>query len=197
MSTLHNYTFGISYGVNELPVGIINLFTPLVEEPSRRVEFVSEIITGGLRGRINLNDFDLGKYENGIRKKCYLADLTKGKKTIALETGRMTESTEVSYGLVMSEDKVNNRLVQKMKDAYEELQDEDELHYAIQTITALNDSFQIDDGVDMLCALKNAIRGIPSAIAVLKDLCNRYEVVADLIQTILSSGKTYSEMFEV
>ena len=57
---LRSYSFGTYMGVNELPVNILNLFLPLVTQPNKQIECVSEVVSAGLQGRIDFSkEFNL------------------------------------------------------------------------------------------------------------------------------------------
>lgn len=85
--------------------------------------------------------------------------------------------------------------IDEMKDAFEELLNEEELDYAVSAIKSLNDKVIVEYGVDLIYAVRQAIRGFPQAIGVVKDLCLECKYISDLVEIVLSSGKEFNVLF--
>ena len=51
---LRSFSFGLIYGVNELPENVINLFSELLQHPEINIEHASEIVEAGLKGNIGV-----------------------------------------------------------------------------------------------------------------------------------------------
>lgn len=198
MSVLRSYSFGSICGVNELPKEVLNLFVGLVEHPEKKIEFASEIVSAGLQGRINFDStFNIDAYEAAIRKNQKLGVENKKKKEVFLDFGGNSSDDydEVARQGGMKEDQVATKAVEKMEDAYEELLLEDELQYAVKTIRGLQPVLLANEKVDFLYTVRQALRGMPESRDILKRLCDEYEVVAEQIQVILGSGKSFDEIF--
>jgi hypothetical protein len=43
--------------------------------------------------------------------------------------------------------------------------------------------------------MKQALKGIPESVKILQNVCNEYEVLAEQVRTVLSSGYTFEEIF--
>ena len=70
MSLLHSYSFGTAFGQDGLSSDVLGLFTELVDNPNKKIEFASEIIDAGMTGAINFRrPFSIDAYEAGIRKR--------------------------------------------------------------------------------------------------------------------------------
>lgn len=193
---LRSYSYGTFCGHNELPDEILNLFTDLVENPEKKIEFASEIISNGLQGRINFNsDFNIDAYEATIRKNNRLTKESKKKKEVFLD---MNDSSD-DFDEVASKGGIKvNRFMPaslQLQDAFEQVLLDDELQYAISTIKELDDMLQVEENVFILKVIRQAIRGIPDSVKILRRICDEYEVVAEQIKVILSSGKSFDELF--
>ena len=182
-----------NYGDSEIPENVLNLFSSLVNEPTKKVEYASEIIERGLAGGIALNGtFDIDAYECAIRKNIYLGKEQKKKKEFYFDDCSDDDFDDVaSSGGI----KIERYKASEIQDAFELLLDDDELNYAIDTIKALDLDLQEEENIFIIKVLEQALKGIPLAVSKIKEVCNRYKVVSEQIEIILSSGKTFEEMF--
>ena len=146
MSLLKSYSFGSMYGVTELPTEVLNLFTGLVYNPEKKIEFASEIISAGLQGRIDFeSEFNIEAYEAAIHKNLKLGKESKRKKEMFLDFSDNSDDWEetVRSGGIKA-DSISASAVDKMEDAFEELLMEDELKYAVDTIKSLQPMFRMN-----------------------------------------------------
>lgn len=194
---LRSYSYGTCMGVNELPVEVLNLFLPLVEEPNKKIEFASEIISAGLQGRIDFSrGFNLDAYEATIRKNQHLLKESERKKKSYIDfSGASDDFDEVASKGGIKVEFESLETIEEMKDAFEEVLMNEELEYAVSTIKSLNDSFIADYGTDLIFTLKNAVRGIPQAVTEIKNICTEFSVVSELIETILTSKREVEVLF--
>lgn len=201
---LQSLSFGLCNGVSELPENVLSLFTECVEDPTRKIEFASEIVTAGLEGRIyNTENFSIGAYEAGIRKYEHLKKEDRKKKFVSLDISDDMDSDGDSHN------EINNSYASKqiydrdMRDVYEEIIESDAVEDAVRRIKALNEDFILDDQLDLICTLTQATSGEQSdpcvirATEVLQKFCEKYTNVAEYIFTILSSGRGIGELFGV
>lgn len=197
MSLMRSYSYGIFRGMDEIPEDVLKLFSSLCEHPEKKIEYASEIISAGLAGKINLNsEFYLDAYEARIRKNLFLGKENKRKKEVFLDFKDSSDDYEdIARNGGITEDKATFNAVSKMEDAYEQLLNEDELRYAIETIKGLRKDFLVEERMDIIITLKQALTGIPESINKLKEVCNNYSVVGEQIKIILSSGYTFEELF--
>lgn len=194
---LRSFGFGTFMGVSELPVEVLNLFIPLTENPDKRIEFASEIISAGLNGKIDFTkDFNLDAYEATIKKnQRLLKENEKKKKSYIDFNGGSDDFEEVACSGGIKADFVQLDSIEEMKDAFEEVLANEELEYAVTTIKSLNAEFISDYGTDLIFALKKAVQGIPQAVEELKSICAEFSLVAELIETILSSKQEVEVLF--
>lgn len=197
MSLLRSYSFGQMNGVNELPEEILRLFTDLVEIPEKQIEFASEIISAAMQGNIDLeHEFNIDAYESAIRKNIRLGKEAKRKKEVFLDYTDSSDSwEETAQAGGIKADVATLQAVNKMEDAYEQIMLEDELQYAVETIKSLQPMLLIEARIDFLHTMKQALKGIPESVKILQNVCNEYEVLAEQVRTVLSSGYTFEEIF--
>lgn len=198
MALLHSFGFGTVMGYDELPTEVLELFLSLSDNPDKKIEYASEIIYAGLKGRINFGQpFNIDAYEATIRKNSELSKNNKRRKEIYLEfldtSSGDVESVYRGGGIVA--DVAVTHAAEKIEDAYEQVLMEDELRYAVESIKSLYPLLLSEARVDILHTIKQALKGLPESIKILKSVCNEYEVVAEQIQIILSSGYSFNEIF--
>lgn len=197
MSLIKSYSFGHICGVTELPTNVLNLFVGLSYNPEKKIEYASEIISAGLQGNIDFgHEFNIDAYESAIRKNQRLSKESKRKKEVFLDFSDSNDDwdeTQAAGGIKV--DVASTQAVNKMEDAYEQLLLEDELKYAVDTIKSLQPMLLVEAKMDFLYTMKQALKGIPESIALLKDVCKDFEVVAEQVKVILSSGYTFEEIF--
>lgn len=194
---LMSFSYGNFLGVNELPDEILGLFVSLVDNPNKKLEFTSEIVFNGLQGRIDLSrEFNIDAYETTIRKNQVLGKEGKKKKELYIDmSGSSDDWDEVTCSGGIKLDQVNDRVVDKIQDAYEQLLLDDELQYAVDTIKALNDDLMLEESIDLIYALKQSVKGIPEAIKSVKEVCENNGLVSELVMTVLNSGYEVSQIF--
>ena len=197
---LRSFSFGSYMGVDELPAEILELFNSLIECPDKKIEFASEIIQAALQGKIKLDgSFNIDAYEAAIKKNNFLVKDGERKKKLHLDDGSFDDDfTETMYnGCVKTEYLSYDYMscTDEMKDAFEELLNGEELDYAVSAIKSLNDKVMIEYGVDLIYAVRQAIRGFPQAIGVVKNLCLECKYISDLVEIVLSSDKEFNVLF--
>ena len=195
MSTLGCFGFGTAFGVSEIPDDVLYLFKDLVINPEKKIEFASEIVVSGLQGRINLKkDFNIDAFEYAIKHNTYLNIERKKKKEsyINFDSEDWDESA-IRGGIQDSQ--LNSKAVEKMADAFEELIMDDSLRYAVETIKSLNNDLIVEENINFIEVLKQAVDFVPSAVEMVKYICDKYKVISDMAYEILNSGKPIDELF--
>lgn len=184
---------------SEVSDGVLNLFKVLVDEPTKEINYSSEIIEAGLKGRIALNsEFNIDAYMNAIESNKKMRKFNNGKKIRSLNTvGQRTEDSPTWSSEVFGEDlpKLSNSSLSQVVDAYEQLLNEDELKFAIESINMLQEDFILEEKVDLLGLVKSALGGIPSSIKHLKELCEEHTILGENIKIVLESGREFNELF--
>ena len=197
MSCLNSLSFGVAHGYNEIPAEVLGLFSDLVTNGEKRIEFAAEIVLNGLQGRIDLNkSFNIEAYEATIRKNQKLSKEASRKTQVYIDFNSDSDFDAVAKSGGIREDDIakSSSTVRAMRDAFEEYVDDESLAYAISSIKALNEELLIEERVDLIGAIKQAYRGIPSDISAVKSICENYSVVSDLVFEILNSGKDLEEL---
>ena len=197
MSLLRSYSFGHVYGVSELPDDVLNLFVSLANNPSKKIEHASEIISAGLQNNINFNkEFNIDAYEATIRKNERLGKENKRKKEVFIDYSDAAddwEETSKSGGIKADIASVRNAM--RMQDAYEDLIQEDTLRYAVDTIKSLRQELLIEAKIDIIKTIQQALKCIPESVQALKDVCRDYSIVAEQVEVVLSSGLEFDVLF--
>lgn len=197
---LRSFSFGSYMGVNGLPVEVLDLFGDLADYPEKRIEFASEIIQAALQGRIQLNgSFNIDAYETAIRRNNFLIKIGEKKKKLYLDGGSFDDDfTEVTHnGCVKTEYLTQDYMscTSEVKDVFEDLLDEAELSYAVSVIKKINNKIIAKYGVDLIRALRQAIKGFPQSIEAVRNLCLSCKYISDLVEVVLSSDKEFDVLF--
>ena len=195
MSTLGCFGFGTAFGVSEIPEDVLYLFKDLVVNPDKKIEFASEIVVSGLQGHINLNkDFNIDAFEYAIKHNTFLNKERKKKKESYIEFDSEDWEDSATHGGIQ-ESQINGKAVQKMADAFEEIIADDSLRYAVETIKSLNNDLIVEENIDFIEVLKQAVDFVPSAVEMVKYICDKYKVISDIAYEILNSGRPIDELF--
>lgn len=178
----------VSFG-NEVDSKVWDLFKD-ANEIGSRLDYTLEIIDAALTGNIDFNrEFELEKYINSIRRTRRLEALREAKKTVHI-TEDSYDDEETSG---VSSDRVSYFV--DGTDEYAILEDSFELQYAIDKFNSLQDYFMVNARCDVKYAVRQALKGIPDSIELLKNLCSDYPVAGELLRIILGSGYKYEEIF--
>ena len=196
-STLKSFSFGSYLGVDELPDEVLMLFIELLEKPGKSIEYVEEIINAALMGRIDFTKpFKIDAYEYKIRSTAHINSEKERKRKTFIDFSSNDTEREVSMrngGVTI--DSVSTSAIEDLKDAYDEVLDNIELQEAVSSIKALNDTFRVDFGVNLIKLLKKALSGYPQAVGRLKEVCNEFKQVSEWVQVILKSGHPVESLF--
>lgn len=196
-STLKSCSFGSYKGKDGIPEEVLRLLSSL--KPEMGVEYVQEIIDAGLDGRINLDgNFNLGGYVYAIKRNGQLSE----RKEMAREShinfssdgDTRSGETRQEAGMVDA-NVVAYKMYTQMNDSFENLVEDADLRYAIETIKSINEELVITYDVDLIVLLKKAASGVPQAVAKLKQLCDDFALVREQVKIVLSSGKPIEECF--
>ena len=193
--SLRSLSFHQFCGVDELPMNVLNLFSPLSQTPEKKLEYAYEIVVGGLKGKINLSSgFNLDGYETAVRKNYSMAlENTKKRNTFIVAEDDGYEDFLKIGGTTL--DLASVRMVSKMEDEYAKLLDSDELTHAVETIKALYEEYIKSEGVDLIACMKAALGGIPDAVAKIREMCLENSLVAEYVKVILECKTPVEELF--
>lgn len=154
-------------------------------EMGTRLDYTLEIFDAAVEGDIDLTrEFKLEEYINKINHTRMLESLREAKRTVPVKEDSDDDGEEsgVAYPADAS-------------DAYGELLDDCELQYAVEKLNVLNAYYMAEALCDVRGAVRQALKGIPQSIQIVKDLCGEYPVLADLLKIILGSGHPYESLF--
>ena len=158
-----------------------------VDEP---FEYVLEIVDAAASGRINLDDFNLSAYNKTIKKNENKANNRSKNKLFHIVEDIEDASVE-PYGVpeaVVS-------LYAEQTDEFEKFENAEEVEYAVQEIRQHSSSVFCNYRIDVLHCIKQALKGLPDSIKLLKGLANDEPFIGNLIKIILESEQPFSELF--
>jgi len=184
---LRSYSYGTFMGVSELPPDVLNLFKSLVDENGKKISYASEIVFAALAGNIKLDDsFNIDAYISTIRKNERLCIDKKRiyESSYTLNSGCDEDGVlDLGYCSQHSTDSISD------SDDYTKIEDDEFLQYSVSMLKEINKDFISDYGIDLIFCIKRALGGIPSALATLKDVCNNFDNIKDMIHALLTSEK--------
>ena len=194
---LRSFSFGQFYGVDAIPEQVLGLFSSLVENKNKRIEYASEIMDAGLQGRINLNkEFNIDGYEATITMYNNRNKEKKRKKETYINFNTDSEDWEnVSRSGGITEDVVSYQEAQKMQSEYDKLILDDSLRFAVETIKNLQPILFAEAKVDFIKVIKNALACVPGSVETVKKICNDYPILGEQVSEILSSGVSFKALF--
>lgn len=185
MSLLRSYSF-----CEEIPDEIWELFKD-AKDLGTKWDYTLEILNAAQEGRIDFQkEFNLGGY---IQKIESIQRMKSGKrakrwKSICSDFDEWNEDSHF-----VSEDIVSQYAEQV--DTYKEVENEDELKYAVDEINKLSRKILIEHRLDIYKCMEQGARGIPETIELLKDLVSKDAHVGEILKIILSSGYKLKELF--
>lgn len=183
---MRSYSYGTFMGVSELPPEVLNLFKSLVEEDGKKISYASEIIFAALAGNIKLDDsFNIDAYISTIRKNERLCTDKKSmyESSYALSSNCDDELLDLDYCSMHNTSNTDDL------DEYTKFEDKEFFQYSVSKLKELNKDFISDYGIDLIFCIKRAVGGIPSALDALKDVCNNFDNVKDMVYALLTSEK--------
>lgn len=181
---------------------IWGLFVAMMENPTKNIEYIWEIFESAKAGRINLDrPFNLAKYDAIIRRNGKLntyRDMKEfGLKYIDFSRESLDrQDSKANGGITVDVVSYQASVISDTVDDFEKLFIDDELKDAVGYVNALNESFIVDEGIDVIFLLKKALDGIPDAVAKLRTLCEDFPLIGENIKIIISSGQEVATLFK-
>lgn len=167
----------------ECPTKVWELFEK-ANELGTKLDYTLEIIEAAMQGRIDLEkDFKLKEYVASIDRTRRLEGLREAKRAVHVTD---VSDDEDSSGVPYPADD---------RDDYEELENKFELQQAVDRFNEMQNYFLVNAKCDSKLAVRQALRGIPESIGLVKNLCDEYPIAADLLKIILGSGYSYEQIF--
>ncbi|MDE5909312.1 MAG: hypothetical protein K2H52_11315 [Lachnospiraceae bacterium] len=161
-----------------------------------------EVIEAAKRGKIDLNKVEaveMSEKNNtdvAFNLQAYNCAVHKNRAKLShSETGRMLHISEVDRGTVepygVPESVVTEYAGQA--DEYEKLVDRYEFQYAVSVINGIENMLLTEHSMNFWCCMRQALRGIPGAVAAMKRLVQEEPDIGELVWIILSSGMDVAE----
>lgn len=169
--------------------GIWGLFEEW-EKVSEPFAYSLEVIDAAASGRIDMEHFNLDAYNKTIRKNENKVENRRKNKVLHIMYD-VSETVTEPYGV--PESVVTEYAGQE--DEYEKLEDEDEVLYAVREIRELDGVFRCEYRVDILHCIRQALKGLPESVRLLKKLVASDPFIGELIKIILESGQPFAELF--
>lgn len=172
------------------------------ENMGKNIDCSLEVIEAAKRGKIDLDKVEevaMSEKNNtdvAFNLQAYNCAVHKNRaKLTHSETGRMLHISEVDRGTVepygVPESVVTEYAGQA--DEYEKLVDRYEFQYAISVINGMEDMLLREYFIDFWQCMRQALKGIPSAVAVLRRVAEEEPDIREMLRIILSSGMDVAE----
>lgn len=185
MSLLRSYSF-----YEEVPYTVWKLFED-AGMLGTKLDYILEIIEEAQNGNIDFNkEFNLGGYINTIKWNQERESYRHGKKIKSICSDFDEWEEDCNF---ITEDIVSTYATRI--DAYRELEDDDEIKYAVKEIKRLSRQILIEHSICIYRCTYMALKGMPDSVMILKDLVSKDTHVGDLLKIILSSGYKLEELF--
>lgn len=170
-----------------------NLFKEMTDAPENTVEYVDEILTAYQNGKINLDK------EFNLRGYCYRVAENQEKKALqnAKKETFLFDNDEDDYEEASRQGGVSYNRFERLDDGFEQLENDDELAYAISTIKNLRKDFLMEEGIDLVVLLQRVKEFLPQAITKMREVCSEFELIGEQVHTILESGISIEEYFSL
>lgn len=169
------------------------LFGELVNEDgtfstdARDWEYCSEIIEAALNGNITFDkEFNIRAYNKTVKKNLRLANNTYSKRFIDVVDTVDEAKDEGGITIDSLPDKT---------DKYKVFEDTEELSLTVEKIHAIHKDIMTVYGVDIIYSIRSALKGNPSAVETLSQLCVEDTRIGDYLKIILESGVSFEELF--
>lgn len=177
-STLRSF----SLSTTDIPCKVLGLFEKM-DEVTEELDCTMEIIEAALEGYIDFEkEFNLAGYVYRIHQKHRLWENNKRKKYIHIINSE--DSDEAGDGGVCLSHLVSE------ENTYEEIEQKAEVKYYVKKLYSIRQEFLIDEGIDLIPLLKNAVACVPQAVNTLKKLCEEFDYISEIVMVLLGSGES-------
>lgn len=199
MSLLHSYSF-----VKEVDR---RSYLPFAysEKMGNDIDCTLEVIEAAALGKINLDKVEEAALEEGSTDKAfnlyaYNRKVHKNRKMVlCVESGRVMHISDVNDDGSVEPYGVPESVVAEyagQTDEYEKLIEEDEVQYAAAVINDMKLIFLVDYRMDFWRCMRQALRGIPESVALLRSLAEEAPEIGELIWIILSNSKDVDDLIQ-
>lgn len=162
------------------------------EELGDELDYTVEIIEAALSGKINLEKpFNIVSYVRAVKKHERLEGERRAKKLLHIQTNNPDDDTLEPYSI--KEENIQIGVVEKSD--FEKLEDIYELQDAVNYIRSVESELVVCENIFIIKVIRQALKGIPDSINILKDICNFYTDVAEALKIILQSNEAFEDLF--
>lgn len=152
---------------------------------SKELDYGYEIIEAALNGRIDIGRyFNIQGYVNSLKATERLENHRRANKFKSIVSD--SDSEDVYEPNTITEESL---VSEESVDAYEEAIIRADLSRAISKIQEMSLLLMVEEKVNIARLIQMALKGIPSSVAKLKDICQNYEVIGESVSVLLSSGE--------
>ena len=147
-----------------------------------------EIVSAALSGAIPLTDdavrdFNLQAYEYKCKENEKNGNFKRAKEVLNIvEFGNSDDDIKVGYG------DISDRKLQVIEDSFEEIMSSETFESNIRELFGIRSKYIVEHGIDPVNALINSLKGIPEAIAEIKQLMSDM-IIKDLIVALCEDSR--------
>lgn len=164
------------------------------------IENTLEIIDAALTGRIDFErDFNLYAYDKRVTTFGSMTEVSQkarhGEHYINFDrTDSAQDSGERGDGLNIDTVSFSSMRTHTASDVFSQIEEEAEIKSAAEFIKDINKDYIVDEGVDLVQLIHNALDAFPQAIEKLKEICSSNSVVGEQIELLLGSGQYIEDL---
>lgn len=195
MSMLRSYSFVKEDYIN---MGMLwSIFKPVARLDCKGCDYVLEIVESALDGKLKIDGvdtdgnaiFDLERYERKVEKNRKLEQARRHKREKVLLDDYDDLETEGVLADTIS--------ALQTEDIAESIVNKAELEWALKYLDENFFDLLVWEKMDIKIALRQANKGIPESIQLIKKVVDKYPIMAEIIHIILSCGKPLEEILKV
>lgn len=173
---------------NTVASEVYELFSSMLYS-DKPVLYVDEIMKAAMEGRINMDgSFCLEAYCGKISSNLEKNAIHRAKKIKFLDMSANPEE-DMEKGVPGAGYGVSVNKIVKMETSFEEIDENEDLVHAINQIKRVQEDILAEEGIDLLFLIKRAASGVPQAVQKLRQFCEEYELLAEQVKIILTSGR--------
>lgn len=167
---------------------VYELFSSMLNS-NKEVPYVLEVMKAAKEGRINMDSsFCLEAYCGKIKSNLEKNAIQKAKKVTFLDTSANPED-DMEKGVAGAGFGVSVNKIIKLESSFDKIDESEDLVHAINQIKRVQEDILAEEGIDILFLIKRAASGVPQAVQKLRQFCEDYELLAEQVKVILTSGR--------
>lgn len=175
----------------EVPSEVWELLRGIEEMPSG-FEYSLEVIDSAMSGELIVDSsFNLSAYANKIRRNKALEKAREGERFVSIAVTSYDENLG-DYNSVSYENLVDTSIEE---DDFERIENSELLKYSVNKIKELSPYIWAEYRFDIIYGIRQALRGIPESIMLLRQIVSADAQIGDLVKMILGSGVSFNDLF--